>query len=184
MALLSIGPMKREVASLKYDVGLSATEAGALIDVTGERSLLIDLCKIVSGAGISKQAIRDAVLRKLSEREYVTGNIVRGKILWDITPLGSKIVVAIDELIKTTNQEKENKKQSFARSDFEEKVRNNYYSIDNNTAKEFIPDLFADFGVTNNPKAEKAYRLAYEYGHSAGYYEVVNYFSDLVELIK
>jgi hypothetical protein len=184
MSVLTIEYIKRDVPSLKQDVYLSASEAGALVGITGTHSKLVELCQVGSGAGISKNAVRDAILRKLSAREYVTGNIVRGKILWDITPLGSKIAVAIDELVETINQEIESKKQSFDKSDFEEKLRNNYYAIDNNTAGEFKSDLFADFGVTNNSKADKAFQLAWEYGHSAGYYEVINYFHDLVGLIE
>ena len=48
---------------------------------------------------------------------------------------------------------------------------------------EFKADLLADNGVSG-PKADKAYSLAWEYGHSSGLSEVVNYFEDLVELIK
>ena len=45
-------------------------------------------------------------------------------------------------------------------------------------------DLFKEFGVSDNPKKELCYNLAYEYGHSSGYSEIYNYFSTLVELIK
>jgi hypothetical protein len=183
MAVLTIEYIKRDVQTLKQDVYLSANEAWALVDITGTRKLA-DFRKIIGGSGAIKDSVRDAILRKLSAREYATGNIIRGKILWDITPLGSKIVVAINELLDTVNQEIESKKQSFDKSDFEEKLRNNYYDIDNNTAGEFKSDLFTDFGVTNNPKADKAFQLAWEYGHSAGYYEVINYFHDLVTLIE
>ncbi len=62
---------------------------------------------------------------------------------------------------------------------------------DGNTRKEandregaFQTDLYTAFGVTNNPKAGKAYAIAWDLGHAHGYEEVVNYFSDVVELIK
>jgi flagellar biosynthesis/type III secretory pathway protein FliH len=45
-------------------------------------------------------------------------------------------------------------------------------------------DLAKAYGVPRNEKFEKAWNLAWEYGHSAGYAEVENYFDDLVELIK
>lgn len=51
-------------------------------------------------------------------------------------------------------------------------------------SREFKEDLFAEEGVTGNPKAENAYRLAWDYGHSNGYECVYNYFVDLAELIK
>lgn len=50
--------------------------------------------------------------------------------------------------------------------------------------EEFKQDLFAEYGVTNHPKAERVFELAYQYGHSAGYSEVMFYFGDLVQLIR
>lgn len=38
--------------------------------------------------------------------------------------------------------------------------------------------------VWDNDKCPKVWSKAWEYGHSAGHYEVVNYFRDLCELIK
>lgn len=48
----------------------------------------------------------------------------------------------------------------------------------------WINDLYEEYGVKDNPKADDAYHLAYEYGHDYGYSNIENYFSDLVELIK
>ena len=48
----------------------------------------------------------------------------------------------------------------------------------------FKADLFAEHGVTDNPKAERCWELAWEYGHPSGLMEVANYFDDLVDLIK
>jgi hypothetical protein len=50
--------------------------------------------------------------------------------------------------------------------------------------EEFKADLFEEFGVTGNPKADKAYHIAWEHGHSSGFSEIYNFFSDLVELIQ
>lgn len=50
--------------------------------------------------------------------------------------------------------------------------------------EEFKKDLFAEHEVTNNPKAALCYSIAWSHGHSAGYGEVANYFSEFVELIK
>ena len=49
---------------------------------------------------------------------------------------------------------------------------------------EFIQDLFEEFGVTDNPKKELCYSIAYDMGHAYGFSEVYSEFSDLVELIK
>jgi len=48
---------------------------------------------------------------------------------------------------------------------------------------EFIKDLEEEFGVTGHPKAGKLYSIAYSHGHSSGYSEVYNYYSEFVELI-
>jgi len=41
------------------------------------------------------------------------------------------------------------------------------------------------YGVPeSHPKLDKCYKLAWEYGHSAGFQEVEHYFADFVELIR
>jgi hypothetical protein len=50
--------------------------------------------------------------------------------------------------------------------------------------EEFKQDLFEEFGVTDNPKREKAYAYAWEHGHANGFSEVYNVFDGIVELIK
>lgn len=58
------------------------------------------------------------------------------------------------------------------------------YRNQKNGETEFKKDLFEEYGVSNNPKAEKCYSIAYELGHSNGYNEIGYYFSEIVELIK
>lgn len=48
---------------------------------------------------------------------------------------------------------------------------------------QFKADLFKEFGVEKNPKAEKCYAKAYEQGHSSGYSDIANCFANMVELI-
>ena len=50
--------------------------------------------------------------------------------------------------------------------------------------REFKDDLFADYGVTDNPKKFKCFELAWDNSHSCGLEEVYNYFGDLVQLIQ
>jgi len=45
-------------------------------------------------------------------------------------------------------------------------------------------DLLVENDVVGHPKAQMVWDKAWEYGHYAGYHEVVNYFESLVELIK
>lgn len=183
MAMLSIDFKGRELPDLQEDVFLTTNEAGALLDITAPDKLS-DFCKVFGRSGTNKSSVKTAVLTKLSEREYVTGNIANGRIAWNITPLGARIVVAVESMLEIINNEIEDKKKSFAKSDFEEKVRNNYYSIDSTTAQKFSTDLFTHFGVSENPKAGKAYQIAWDHGHACGYQEVVHYFAELVELIE
>jgi hypothetical protein len=49
---------------------------------------------------------------------------------------------------------------------------------------QFKLDLLKAYEVENNPKADKCFNLAWEYGHAYGYSEVLTYFDELMELIK
>jgi len=40
------------------------------------------------------------------------------------------------------------------------------------------------YGLEDNPKFDKAFKLAWENGHGSGWYEVLMQFDDLVELIR
>ena len=64
------------------------------------------------------------------------------------------------------------------------KIRDNYYKVQNERISEFKRDMFLMHGVEDNPKAEMAYSIAWEHGHSNGLRDVESYFSELVELIK
>ena len=63
------------------------------------------------------------------------------------------------------------------------RFREGYYDR-HRTDDDFKNDLFLVLGVSQNPKRELMYKLAWDYGHSSGYQEVYNYALDLVELIK
>ena len=49
---------------------------------------------------------------------------------------------------------------------------------------QFKQDLFKEYSVINNPKADKCFAMAWERGHSSGYESVANEFDELVELIQ
>lgn len=49
---------------------------------------------------------------------------------------------------------------------------------------QFEHALYKEYDVENNPKRQKCFELAWEHGHSSGFSEVENYFSEFVELIK
>jgi hypothetical protein len=50
--------------------------------------------------------------------------------------------------------------------------------------REFVEDLFDEFGVMDNPKKGLCFSIAYDMGHAHGFSEIYSKFSDLVELIK
>lgn len=50
--------------------------------------------------------------------------------------------------------------------------------------KEFEDDLLDEYGVTNHPKARRAFELAWSYGHADGYQAVVDYFDEIVDLLE
>jgi len=59
-----------------------------------------------------------------------------------------------------------------------------YRAEESSIMEKFVSALFAEYGVTGNPKANRAFSIAWEHGHSGGYSEVASYFADLVDLIK
>ena len=50
--------------------------------------------------------------------------------------------------------------------------------------QEFKADLFEEHGVTDHPKANAVYSIAYQYGHHSGHEEVASHFDTFVDLIK
>jgi hypothetical protein len=61
---------------------------------------------------------------------------------------------------------------------------NKYSDARNKLEAEFKADLFDEHGVTGHPKANRAFDIAWDHGHSSGYSEVANYFDDLADLLK
>ena len=62
--------------------------------------------------------------------------------------------------------------------------RKEYDDERNKLHQEFQNDLFEEFSVSDNPKRNRCFELAWEHGHPSGYEEVYNYFGDFVELIR
>jgi hypothetical protein len=59
-----------------------------------------------------------------------------------------------------------------------------YREEESRLTEQFKADALAEVGLTGHPKADKVYHLAWEYGHSAGLSEVMNYLPELAELVK
>lgn len=64
------------------------------------------------------------------------------------------------------------------------KINDDYIKENQRLEEMFKSDLFAYHNVTDNPKKDQAYSLAYDRGHSSGYSEIALEFDDLVGLIK
>lgn len=62
-------------------------------------------------------------------------------------------------------------------------ARRNHIQDVKRLTNQFKQDLFEEFDVQNNPKAELLFSKAWELGHSAGLYEVLGHFENLVDLI-
>lgn len=50
--------------------------------------------------------------------------------------------------------------------------------------KSHSQELAEKYGVADHKNRDELYRLAYDYGHSAGVEEVESYYQDLVVLLK
>lgn len=84
----------------------------------------------------------------------------------------------------------ENKKPwpvSISENPKEEQVRlaHEYCEESRRLRRLFRLELEAEFGVSiDHPKAKLLFDIAWGYGHSSGYVDVYQYYSNLVELIK
>lgn len=50
--------------------------------------------------------------------------------------------------------------------------------------EEFKSDLYAEFGVSDHPKRDRAFEIAWDHGHANGLRDVYDCFEDLVALLK
>jgi phosphomannomutase len=62
--------------------------------------------------------------------------------------------------------------------------RDIYHKKDVDLYKKFMQDMFNELGIADNPKRDRLFSIAWDLGHSAGYSEVYNYASELVDLIR
>jgi len=64
------------------------------------------------------------------------------------------------------------------------KIRIEYWKQCNDIDAQFKKDLIEYYEITDHPKADRAFEIAWEYGHSDGCYNVALVMDDLVELMK
>ena len=120
---------------------------------------------------------KDPGMARPFKRNYTTVYVYdRGQLLGTYTP-------------ETYSEEKPNLpkdhvKQEIVDEEAFKKDMYEYQRLSSQKMKEFEEGLKEEFGVQDNPKAERAFALAWEKGHSAGLAEVYSEFADLVELIE
>lgn len=61
--------------------------------------------------------------------------------------------------------------------------RNNYHTTSADLSLQFKADLADELGLTNHPKWDKLFEIAWEEEHDCGYEAVYNYASTLAELL-
>lgn len=182
MARLTIGPQSRDIPNLKEDLYMSQEEAWVLLNFVSPENT--NFKEVFFSSGTYNKAARQAIMRNLSKKNYVSGVIKKGETTWHLETPGAAAVIAIGEFIDAVMKERDSRKKEQQKLDFKQRVRAGYYRTDSKAASEFKGDLLEHFGVKDHPKVDKVYNLAYTYGHRGGYSEVMNYFSDLIELIK
>ena len=89
MAVLTIENREREITNLKKDVYLNVKEAEALFGlIEPDMKKFYEVMHVRGGP--SKKSVREAILRKLSQSQYVTGKIQDGKTAWTPTLQGDR----------------------------------------------------------------------------------------------
>lgn len=61
--------------------------------------------------------------------------------------------------------------------------RDLHYAEDRRLEALFKADLEEEYGLAGHPKADKLYSIAYERGHSGGYREIAECYSQMAELL-
>jgi len=125
----------------------------------------------------------DRDFNKLSEIGLAEGHIRKGETKWFLTKHGKETVKWLNDSVDAKTAEIMAIKATFSGKSLSEKLDGNYYHIDNETSSQFKEDLFIDFGVSDNPLREMAFRIAWENGHANGYNEVMNCFVDIAAII-
>ena len=59
-----------------------------------------------------------------------------------------------------------------------------YRADERRLIEEFKQDLYREFDVLRCVKRDRAFDLAWEYGHSSGFSEIYNHFADLSDLLS
>jgi hypothetical protein len=103
---------------------------------------------------------------------------VRQIAIWSTPLVGSSFYNVKDVLVR-----KNYLIESVVDEDAYKKHRSSYNVESGRLHDLFKADLEKEYGVTDNPKKDLLYSKAYDAGHSGGFSEIENSYSDLVDLI-
>ena len=81
--------------------------------------------------------------------------------------------------ISTGNYEVSFNKEDFQKTDFHDRQQ-----LVREHQAEFRKDLAKAYDIKDHPKEEILFNLAWSYGQSNGYYEVLHHYDELVKLIR
>ena len=101
--------------------------------------------------------------------------------------LGPKVLgtgLTKDEANVLAEQNKGAETVSYSLEEEYNNQRRAYHEEERRLQAEFEQDVFEEFDVVGHPKAAKVMSLAWDRGHSEGFYRVYEEFAELVELIK
>ena|SRR5579863_2654525 len=87
------------------------------------------------------------------------------------------------DLVHATVYQKANRGDYVPKLDYKEN-KEAYRLEQQRLNAQFKTDLELEHGVTDNPKRDKLFDIAWSQGHSAGWSEVALHYDELVELIK
>lgn len=112
----------------------------------------------------------------MSVRDNLREGKYENKVLYSIPPMEP-----IDETTTTIAQAKVLKEQHAERKRQQRRLHN---EEDGRLTDLLKSDLESENGLVGHPKADVLWRIAWEHGHSSGYSDVINWYEDLVELVK
>jgi hypothetical protein len=89
-----------------------------------------------------------------------------------------------EEIKKTTCPECDAKRKAELcnSKDIQDRIAGGYYN--DKSHMQFKNDALEHVGLTNHPKAEKAFALAWEHGHADGYESVLNWLKEITDLVQ
>lgn len=111
----------------------------------------------------------------MSIRDKITAGEYKNKVPYSVDK------VPIDEDKMTVRQAREHKEEQVT---LRREHQRKYSAESSRLMMLFRADLESDNSMTNHPKANILWDMAYDRGHSSGYESIVSEYEELVELVK